>query len=437
MKKPIILCVDDEKFVLDSLKTELKDSLSDDYVIETSDGAADALDLFEELVHSNHEVAVVIADYIMPGMNGDELLKEIHDRYPKTLKIMLTGQATTDAVGNAVNYAKLYRYIAKPWDPNDLALTVKEAVRSYLQDKKLDEQNQELKEINATLEQRVIERTRELSDAMQELEATQAQLVHAEKMATVGRLVAGVAHEVNNPISAMKSAADNSERCVTKIEKELDHSNKIEDIRDRDRLSNTLGILKENIQTIEKASLRISALVENLKNFAGLDESDFQIVDIHEGLDSTLDLIRHEIDDDIKVVKKYGDVPPFPCYSNQLNQVFMILLLTAVRSIEQKGKITINTEFTTQDGQDHVVIRISDTGRGIPPEKLKNLFKLGFDAKETRVQFGLEFITVQNIIYRHGGTVDVDSKVGKGTTFTLDLPLKHKFESKSILADKE
>jgi class 3 adenylate cyclase/PAS domain-containing protein len=153
MRKPVIICVDDELTILDSLKIELKKSLGDEYLIETAEGGEDALELIEEVLEDHYEIALVISDYLMPKVKGDELLKRIHEISPKTLKILLTGQADLEAVGNAIKYAKLYRYIAKPWQTEDLSLTVKEAINSYLQDKKLAQQNVKLQQMNQALEQ--------------------------------------------------------------------------------------------------------------------------------------------------------------------------------------------------------------------------------------------------------------------------------------------
>lgn len=148
MKKSVILCVDDERTVLNRLKVELKEALGNDYLIEIAETAEEALEVIEEILGNNYELPVVVADYIMPSMKGDELLQRIHQKVPKTLKIMLTGQATIEAVSNVVNHAKLYRYISKPWDPEDLKLTVTEAIRSYSQEKKLEEQNWMLQQMN-------------------------------------------------------------------------------------------------------------------------------------------------------------------------------------------------------------------------------------------------------------------------------------------------
>ena len=137
MKRPVIVCIDDEADVLNSLKIELKKAIGDRCIIETAQGGEDALELLTDLQADEHEIALVVSDYIMPDIKGDELLQIIHERSPNTLKIMLTGQADLEAVSHAIKYAKLYRYIPKPWQKEDLKLTVVEAVHSYLQDQKL------------------------------------------------------------------------------------------------------------------------------------------------------------------------------------------------------------------------------------------------------------------------------------------------------------
>lgn len=151
MKKHVILCVDDEKIVLNSLKEQLRGSIGRGYSIETSDNAGDALELLEELYNEDVEVPLVISDYIMPGMKGDELLIKVHSLYPKIIKILLTGQATLEGVTSAINNAHLYRYIAKPWERDDLNLAVLEAIRSFEMDRKIEEQNSLLKEQNHEL----------------------------------------------------------------------------------------------------------------------------------------------------------------------------------------------------------------------------------------------------------------------------------------------
>ncbi|MEG4802492.1 PAS domain S-box protein [Microcoleus sp. ARI1-B5] len=151
MKKPVIICVDDELTILDSLEIDLLKAFEDKYLIETAQSGEEALELLSELLAQEYEVPLVISDHIMPNMKGDELLRSVHAISPKSLKIMLTGQADLEAVANAINYAKLYRYIPKPWQSDDLKLTVTEAIYRYFQDKQLAEKQIELQEMNQEL----------------------------------------------------------------------------------------------------------------------------------------------------------------------------------------------------------------------------------------------------------------------------------------------
>ncbi len=144
MSQPVIICVDDEQTILDSLKIELKQAFNDQYLIETTESGEETLELIEELLEEQYEIPLIISDYIMPKMKGDELLKRFHLLSPSTRKVMLTGQADIEAVANAIQYAKLYRYLAKPWNHNDLILTVSEAIKSYYRDKQIAEKNKEL-----------------------------------------------------------------------------------------------------------------------------------------------------------------------------------------------------------------------------------------------------------------------------------------------------
>jgi signal transduction histidine kinase/DNA-binding response OmpR family regulator len=171
MSKQVILCVDDEKMILDSLYYQLRQYLGNSYHIETAETGEEAIELLAELHQEQVEIPLIICDQIMPGLKGDELLIKIHAQSPQILKILLTGQASIETVANAVNYANLYRYISKPWDSVDLCMTITEALRSYEQSKQLLAQNETLKILNTSLEQKVIDRTCELTVANSQLQA--------------------------------------------------------------------------------------------------------------------------------------------------------------------------------------------------------------------------------------------------------------------------
>jgi PAS domain S-box-containing protein len=182
MNKQVIICVDDEPILLESLKDELKAAIGQDYRIELAEGGNDALELIAKLLKNGYEIPLIIADHIMPDMKGDELLRQVHLLSPKTLKVMLTGQADLEAVGNAIRYAKLYRYIAKPWQAEDLQLTVQEAVNSYLQEKKIAEQTAQLQQMNQALE----ELNREQAVLIAKLQENQSRLTQFLEAMPIG-----------------------------------------------------------------------------------------------------------------------------------------------------------------------------------------------------------------------------------------------------------
>ncbi|MGB3691975.1 MAG: adenylate/guanylate cyclase domain-containing protein [Spirulinaceae cyanobacterium] len=189
-----ILCVDDQKVILDSLKEQLKRNLREVDELETAESAEEALEILEELKEEGIEVALIISDQIMPGMKGDEFLIKAEQLYPQIIKIMLTGQADAKAVGNVVNKANLYRYLDKPWEETDLILTVKEALRSYRQNQQLLEQNAELQrlnsqlqQLNSSLEEKIAERTQELRRANVKLEQRIAERQMAETALRLAR----------------------------------------------------------------------------------------------------------------------------------------------------------------------------------------------------------------------------------------------------------
>ncbi|MBD3376743.1 PAS domain S-box protein [candidate division KSB1 bacterium] len=257
-----------------------------------------------------------------------------------------------------------------------------------------------------------------LEQINQELLQTQAQLVQSEKMAALGSLVAGVAHEVNNPLGAVNSAADVISRCLIRAENLPDLAHHCKEMQDYDQLLNLLSIMDKNNKIIVSAGKRVAKIVKSLKNFARLDESDFQKANILDGLDNTLTLLHHEMKNKIEVVKKYKDIPQIHCYPNQLNQVFMNILVNAIQAIPDKGQI----EIKTQNLKKRIKISISDTGKGIDPRHLSRIFDPGFTTKGVGVGTGLGLSICYQIVQDHNGELKVDSKPGQGTTFTIYLP---------------
>lgn len=245
---------------------------------------------------------------------------------------------------------------------------------------------------------------KDLQSALDELKKTQVQLVQSEKMAALGQLVAGVAHEINTPLGAINSNTDMLVRCVEKLE---------------EGNSAALGMVKNILPITQDAIGRINTLVKSLKNFARLDEAVLQEADLHEGILSTIDLIRHEIKNRIEVVCDFGELPRVKCKPNAINQVFMNILVNAYQSIDNEGQITITTGI--EDG--FAVVKIKDTGRGISAENLARIFDPGFTTKGVGVGTGLGLSISYEIISEHNGEISAESEVGVGTEFVIRLPV--------------
>ena len=259
----------------------------------------------------------------------------------------------------------------------------------------------------------------ELETTLYELRETQTELVQSEKMAALGKLAAGIAHEINNPIGALKSAADISTRCISKLDHFFEKSEGIAEIRNGANFQNVLQILKDNSQVFSSASDRIARTVSSFIHFARLDEAEFGKVDVHEGIDNTLTLLQQEIKAGTSVVKEYGNIPEIACYPGELNQVFMHLLTNAAQAIKGKGAITIRTFFENEN----VHVQIADTGVGISQEQMQRLFDPEFAKVGPRVKAGLGLFTSYNIIQKHQGEIKVESEIGKGSTLTVILPV--------------
>ena len=258
-----------------------------------------------------------------------------------------------------------------------------------------------------------------LQQLLDELKATQAQLVQSEKMAALGKLVASVVHEMNTPLGALNSAIDISGRSVTNILETIQKSRTLEEVKNSRMLRDSLNALQTNRPVTLAASERLSNMVSSLKSFAHLDAATVQDTDLHEGLDNTLTLMERELKDRIHVVREYGDIPRVICHPGDLNQAFMNLLVNAAQAIEGKGEITIRTSLKNGNVQ----VEIADTGVGIPPARMQRLFDPDLTKTGSRVKAGLGLFTSYNIVQKHQGLLTVKSQVGKGTTFTIILPV--------------
>ena len=256
----------------------------------------------------------------------------------------------------------------------------------------------------------------------EEMREAQTQLIQSEKMASLGMLVAGIAHEINTPIGSINSNNDILVRAVGKMRDFLHCAQCPSEVANHPDVVKIMGILEEINRNNRMACDRIITIIRNLKNFARLDEAERKKADIHEGLDSTLTLVQHQLKNRIQVIKEYGTLPEIECFPNQLNQVFMNLFVNAAQAMPDQGTLSIRT---FRQGED-VKIVISDTGIGIPREHLSRIFDPGFTTKGVGVGTGLGLSICLKIIQDHHGRIDVKSEVSKGTAFTVTLPIQNK-----------
>jgi PAS domain S-box-containing protein len=280
------------------------------------------------------------------------------------------------------------------------------------------------------MEKRLAEYTRQLEDDFGEktrlLMESQAQLIQAEKMAALGNLVAGVAHEINTPLGSINSNNDIFALAFNRVTAAVTEcqgaaSGAADDLR---QCSEILG---DALRTNRMACERIVNIVRSLRNFARLDEAERKRVDLREGLESTLTLVSHELKNRIRVARDFEEIPQIDCFPNQLNQVFMNMLVNAAQAIEGPGEIRIRT----WEEAGTIRVRIADTGKGIPQEIRGRIFEPGFTTKRPGLGTGLGLAICDRIVKNHGGRIEVESEVGHGTAFTIVIPFAAPSERKT------
>ena len=287
----------------------------------------------------------------------------------------------------------------------------------------------ELENLNLSLERQVADRTAQLQDTLLKLQSAQAKLVQSEKMASLGQLVAGIAHEINNPIGAIYANMPPLEEYVDEIKSTVEFAQSCLDEAGAQKLEAHLaqidytfvtGDLDKLLGSQKQAAERIRNIVLALRNFSRLDQGEIKTVRLEEGLDSTLQMLHHHYKDRINVEKDYALNAMVECYAGELNQVFMNILANAIQAIPNKGSIFI----TTAQVNDQALVTIADTGTGMTDEVRKKIFDPFFTTKEVGEGTGLGLSISYGIIEKHQGTLTVESEPGRGTRFIIAIPLR-------------
>ncbi len=405
-----LLIVDDEE----AIRALFVSCLSGRYVCDEAASVEEALQRLAE-----REFALVITDMIMPGLSGIELLRKIMSGYPDTAVIVASG---IDRAQRALDAVRLgaFDYLLKPCDLDVLELCVERALerRTLLLNARHYKQDLEARNV-------------ELARRKAELERLQAQIIHSEKMASLGQLAAGIAHELNNPVGFIYGNMDILEECAAGVTRLLDYyadaplppavSAHAATLTKKFDITATLKDWSAIIADCRDGAERIRDIVQNLRTFSRLDEAEFKSIDLHESIDSTLRLLsRYYGADNITLTRDYGDVPLVAAYGGQLNQVWMNLLANAAQAV---GKFGGEVCITTRVEGERVVVCIKDTGCGIPPEHLTRIFDPFFTTKPIGDGTGLGLSISFGIVERHHGSINVESRPDQGTVFTVTLPI--------------
>lgn len=377
-------------------------------IVETADGT----EAWERFQHERFPL--VLTDWMMPEMNGLELVKKIRasDSADYTYIILLTAKTDKEDLVEAME-AGADDFLIKPCDANELRVRVREGERII------------------NLEQRLAEQNRQLRD-------TQAALVQSEKLASLGQLAAGMAHEVNNPISYVANNLTVLRRDVTSLTGLLaKYRAALEALQaTRPDLANEvaewerecdLEWVQENLPHLFKSSLeglsRIRDIVKNLRDFARLDEAELDDLDLNAAVRSTVEVLAHELEA-ARVAVEFclcEELPRALCRPAKIHQVLYNLMLNAIQACQPEGHVVVRTSI---ENDKNVTIEVEDRGCGIAPEHLPRIFEPFFTTRPVGRGTGLGLAISYGIVRAHGGSIEVESKLGCGSTFRVRLPLK-------------
>ena len=420
-----------------------------------------------------HKPELILLDVMMPGIDGFETCRRLKEN-PSTYDIPVIFMTALSDTENKVKGLSLgaIDYVTKPFQQeevlarvkihlkvqslartlqsknnllkDEIALREKEIISRKQIEAELLKANEALEDFNQRLEQRVDDRTEELSKALRDLKHTQVQLIQQEKLSALGQLVAGIAHEINNPVNFIHGniihANEYTEDLLRLVRLYRQHypQPKPEICRELEAID--VNFLDEDlpklIRSMEIGTDRIRDIVLSLRNFSRLDEADIKAVDIHEGIDSTLLILESRLKSqaelvNIVVVKDYGLLPAVKCYPGQLNQVCMNILSNAIDALEEQAQestssnwdpiITIKTELASNNS---VSIHISDNGPGIPDALQSKIFDPFFTTKPVGKGTGLGMsISHEIVAAKHRGTLTCSPVFPQGTRFTITIPI--------------
>lgn len=387
---PKILCVDDEASILNVLRR----GLSDEFNIITANSGAAALTILQD----DPGIPVVISDQKMDPMTGIEFFQESQRLAPDAMRIMLTAYSDVEMILDAINRGHIYQFILKPFELESIKITARRAVEHYRHKKALEKTN------------------RDLASAREHL-------VKAEKMSLLGRLMGGITHELGNPVSNILQASVLAqhewaqlksifERCLNAST--LDEYVRIKQQIFSDNMKQSLHDYEHILRTIQSSTDYVKEIMQNLRSFGRLDESEWTPVLLNDTIERAVDLVYPKFKYAIRFHKNLGDLPVISGLSGPLMQVMIHVLHFAALSFEHEGDVWLST---WRDG-DRVKVSIRYNGVPVPVHAIPHVFDLDHDEEHTNI--GLTI--AMNIVEKHGGTIAVQTDSSETTTFLIEIP---------------
>jgi two-component system, NtrC family, sensor kinase len=385
---------------------------------------------------------VTVTDILMPEMDGLEMSRAIKAEDAEAQIIVVTADTADVNLKRALQLG-VQRYITKPVD----VLLLTDAIDKCLRDRELGEElrlTRQVAELTSELKRQLTEKESAEAALQKEkaeqqvligrLEEAHNQLLQSEKLASLGQLAAGVAHEINNPMGFVSSNLGSLRIYAERLLALFDAydailaslpDNSPERLKTAQaRKQADVEFLKEDLLSLIGESAagidRVRRIVNDLKTFSHIDSAEWQFVNLNDCIDSTLNLTAKEFANKAEVIKRYGNIPEIECLPSEINQVLLNLLLNAVQAVDQGGKVSVRTG--SENGS--VWLEVTDTGCGIPPENLKRIFDPFFTTKPVGTGTGLGLSITYGIVRKHNGHIDVQSEPGKGTTFRIVLPIR-------------
>ncbi|MBF0209388.1 MAG: response regulator [Desulfamplus sp.] len=428
-----------------------------DYQLSMAENGNQGIELVKLSLNENSPYAVAFIDMKMPGINGAETSKLIWEIDPKIRIVIVTAYSeyTPDDIIAIAGRDDIF-YLRKPFNHEEILQFARALTNEWNLEQKQDVLKIELKAANQALEDMN-------KNLKAQVEKQAALIVQTDKMASVGLLAAGVAHEINNPLSFINSNLSALKRYMQKIDSlhkkysdvelflrysGLENAPPLLEELENFKNDNKIELIMADINDLTDESLdgieRIKTIVSDLKTFSRIDETEYNLLDINKAIDTTINILWNELKYKTAIVKNYGRIPEIRCFPQKISQVFMNLLLNAAQSIKEQGEIRISTQLTTQnvsqqlsvnkteaveinehqvDQKSYIEIKMSDTGCGIPKDNLNRLFDPFFTTKPVGQGTGLGLSITYEIIKSHKGTIEISSEVGVGTEVTVMLPV--------------